>query len=171
MENPLELDGAAPENLHQRRIEMPWELLQHHRDRRGVRQSRFVHAAGAQGIVDVGDCDDAGRQRNAVARQMVGITLAIVAFVVVPCNLAAHLQKHPRETVLPSHLLQRAAADGGVGLHDGPFFWRQLARFQQDVVGQAHFADVVQWSTALQHFDEIGVNLRGKGRRTGRFFS
>ena len=64
-----------------------------------------------------------------------------------------------------SHLLERVGADDRVRLHDDALVGVELARLEQDVIGQAHLADVVQRRTALQHLDEVGVDLAGEGRR------
>ena len=46
-------------------------------------------------------------------------------------------------------LLDGVAAELGVGAHDLPLLRGQLARFEQDVVGNAHLADVVQGAERL----------------------
>ena len=142
-------------------------VLDHHPQCRGVGQGRFVDPAGAQGVVHVGDGHDAGGQRDGLAGQAVGIAPAVAALVVMARDVDGHLQetraKPCRSATFCSVsdpmvvcVCMRTNSSG-----------RQLAGLEQDVVGQPDLADVVQRGAALQHLDEIRVDLAGEDRRLG----
>ena len=77
----------------------------------------------------------------------------------------------------------REKGDGGVdvafGQHDGiaakqrmcfhhrPFFRRQLAWLEQDGIGNANLADVMQGRRAGEHVDVVAVERCGKSRVAG----
>ena len=65
-------------------------------------------------------------------------------------RVAAHTGLCPR---------QSAAAMFGVGLHDLEFFRRQPAGLEQDLVGNGHFANVVQGCRLGQQVDGIWRQL------------
>jgi hypothetical protein len=80
-----------------------------------------------------------------------------------PGDVDGHLQESQGRAVLLGDLHQSVGADGRVGLHDEAFVGLQLARLQEDVVRQAHLADVMQRNRTFQHLDEVGIDLFGKG--------
>ena len=123
-----------------------------------MRQAGLVNEFGAESVVDIGDGDDAGGQRDGLAGQAVGIAGAVVAFVVVADKLRGHLQKFRGSPMLPGHGQQDIAADDGVRFHHRAFFRFQLAGLEKDVIWNRDLADVVKQNAALQHADKHVVN-------------
>ena len=78
-----------------------------------------------------------------------------------PGDVDGRLQERHGKVILLGDLVQSFRANDGVRLHDDALVGVELARLEQDVVGQSHFPDVVQGSAALQHLDEVFINLVG----------
>src|SRR5262245_20252975 len=148
-------------------VELARGLAQDHRDRPRVGQGRLVEALAAQGVVDVGEGRQAGGRRDRGAGQLVRVTGAVVTFVVAADDVAGHPQKVHRSAVLLSQRLQDAVADQRMGPHLGALGLRQRGRLQEDVVGQADLADVVQDHAALQLAEEAAVYQAGPGAVAG----
>jgi len=86
--------------------------------------------------VGVGDRQDAGRQRDVAAGQAVGVAVAVVVLVVV-----AH---DPGDRLQARDLPDQRRAGNGVVLDHLALVVLQWAGLEQDGVGDAHLADVVQ---------------------------
>ena len=110
-------------------------------------------------IVDIAEGNQARHQGNVGAGQAIGIARAVEALVVVAGDLDGHLQERRGRRMVLGHFLEHFRADRGVSLHDETFFGIELGRFQEDVVGQADFADVVQGRTASREIDEVIIDL------------
>ena len=91
--------------------------------------------------------DDLREQRDGVAAQPVGIAGAVQPLVMVT-NDRPHLAQR-------SQLAAQPVADHGVLLHDRVLGGRQPARLQQDRVGNADLADVVEIAAAREHRDIV----------------
>ena len=127
----------------------------------------LVGATRRQGVVAVGDREDAGRERNALSRQAAGVAAAVPALVVTPGDVEAHGQ----EALLGRRLHHAAdglGPDGRVLLHDLPLALVEAAGLQQDRVGDADLADVVQGSGAddvLENSSVIASACTPRARR------
>ncbi|MOA02414.1 hypothetical protein D3C78_1218650 [compost metagenome] len=69
---------------------------------------------------------------------------------------------------IPLGLLDGIAAELGVGAHDLPLLGGQLAWLEQNMVGNADLADVVQRGGAAQQIDVIRRQCLGKAGVTGK---
>ncbi len=96
----------------------------------------FVAAVAGDGVVGIGDGDDARAERNIFSRQCLRVSGSIEKFVMVQDHAADARERHQR--------LQQFSAEGYVGLHRVPLFQIQRAALIQDRFGDAHFADIVQ---------------------------
>ena len=63
----IELIRAIAEGLQQHRVELAARSLRHHLHGGGVRQGGFISATRAQTVVNVGDRQNSGRQRDVAA--------------------------------------------------------------------------------------------------------
>jgi hypothetical protein len=91
-----------------------------------------------RGVEHIDHGHDAATEGDALAFEAVWVAGAVPAFVVGEGDLAAQLQDRDRTVG------QDVAADQGVGFDVLEFLWRELGRFEQDDVGDADLADVVQ---------------------------
>ena len=139
-------------------IELAGHLLEDNLLGLFVAKGRFIDPFGGQRVVDVGKAGDSAGQRNRLADQAVGIAAAVVAFVVGPGDVAGHAEELGLR-VGEDRRIERHAAGGRVLLHHLELFLGQRAGFQEDPVGDAHLADVVQRSGQVDQVDEIGVDL------------
>ena len=97
-----------------------------------VRHGFFVGTTRAQGVVHVGDGDDAGGEGDAVAAPAVGVAAAVPFFVVAAGDFAGQLE----EVVfaqLAADGFEAGVADGGVLFDLGPFLRGERAAFEQTV--------------------------------------
>ena len=74
----LELRGDV-EEIHQLGIELPAGLTADDFDALSMRKRFFVNATGGEGVVDVGNRHDTGRQRDVFARDAVRVSGAVPA--------------------------------------------------------------------------------------------
>ena len=116
-----------------------------------------------QGIVGIGDGDDAGRQRDLLAREAVRIAVAVVFFMVVEGDDGAHLQVFGRA------VLEDLIADAAMGLHDLHFIGGEPAGFEQDLVGDADLADVVHRRGQFDAVALLRCQAKGLGDEPGVF--
>ena len=121
-----------------------------------VGHGRLVDAPADQRVVDVGHRHQPRRDRNLVAGQSSRIADAIPLLLVRQAISLASSRKSTGVAQLPLGLLDRVAAERRVGLHDLELFRRQLARLEQDAVGDADLADVVQRRRLVQQLDARG---------------
>ncbi|EKE16945.1 MAG: hypothetical protein ACD_10C00706G0001 [uncultured bacterium] len=63
---------------------------------------------------------------------------------VVMGNFLGNGEKNDRFFGIGFGMFDCAATKFGMGFHDLPLFRRQFARLEQDVIGNADFADIVQ---------------------------
>src|SRR5208282_3199920 len=98
--------------------------------------SFLVGALGGDGVVGIGDGDDARAQGDLVAGEAIGIAGAIVKFVMVANHFA--------DAVHGGEGLENFRAEFGVGFHGGPLGGVERAGFIENGFGDADFADVVQ---------------------------
>ena len=121
------------------------------RDHVAERPRVLVGARGEQGVEHVADGADARRERDLVALEALRVAAAVPALVVAERNLLGQLHERGARAG------QDARADRGVGLHRRPLGRVELARLQQDVVGDADLADVVQRAGVAQQLGLLGV--------------
>jgi len=109
-----------------------------------VRQRRLVDAAAAQGVVNVADGGNAGGERDVFPFQTIGIAGAVVALMVMRAMSIRHLQKSLGRVALLGDRGQRLGAMIVCALHDDALVAVELAGLEENVIGQADLADVVQ---------------------------
>src|SRR5580658_1314804 len=115
--------------------------------------SFFVGALGSDGVVGVGDGDDARAKGNLIGGEAVGIAGAIVKFVMVANHFADAIHGGER--------LENFRAELGVGFHGGPFGGVERAGLVQDDFRDADFADVVQQAGETNFLDLGLVHAQG----------
>ena len=117
-------------------------FFEHDFERVGVGERRLIGTRGGEGVIDVGDLQNARQQRNPFAAEAVGIAGAIP-----PLVMAADDGQHRRQGLHgPANFL---AADG-VHAHDLPLVGTEHAVLEEDGVGDADLADVVQIAAAIE---------------------
>ena len=125
------------------------------------RQRGAVGAEGGQGVEAIGDGDDAGQQRDALAAQAVGVAAAVEALVVVADGgQDVAVADDRRQDALADHGMladhsQISSADSAVGL-------------VQDPLGQADLADVVQLGGEAEALEPARRRGRGAAQAAGR---
>src|SRR5262249_222792 len=87
--------------------------------RRGMGKTWFVDQFRSQRIVDVGNRNDPGAERNRFGGEPVRVAGAVETLVVMLADLDGHLQERQRCTVLPGHGGEDISADDGMGFHHG----------------------------------------------------
>ena len=103
-----------------------------------------IEAVGGHGVVSVGDMDDAGVEGDVVSGEAVGVAGAVVIFV---------METDDGEIVdEDAGAFEDANADGGVGFDDGALDIGEAAVFEQDPVGNADLADVMEKGTDTDSF-------------------
>ncbi len=120
------------------RARFPLELAARVVERRG----RFVRARRRDRIEHVDDADDLGQQRNLLAAQPIGIAAAVEPLMVMAHDRPRALQRSKRAA--------QAIADHRVLLHDLEFLRGERTALQQDRVGHADLADVVEHAAIPQ---------------------
>ena len=123
------------------------------------RAGRPVGAAADDGVEGVGERDDAGAERDALALQAVGIAGAVPALVVVADD--------GREVARHAQRVADALADLGVLAHDPELVLGQRPGLVQDVLGDADLADVVE-QRAVGHALQLAVAQAHVGGQAGR---
>ena len=121
----------------------------------------LVAALREEGVDDVGQADDAAGQRNRVPRQAGRVPFAVPPLVVAQRDVVGHGD----EVVL--RVAEDVGPDERVLLDALAFLGRQRARLVQDVVGDAHLADVVHRGGALDEFHLAAVQAHGLGQEAG----
>ena len=96
----------------------------------------FVRAFGSDGVVGVGDADDAGAERNVRAGEAVGIAGAVEELVMVKDDLLDAAEDAER--------LEDFCAEVDVGLHRLPLIGVERAALIEDGFGDADLANVVE---------------------------
>ena len=122
-----------------------------------MRQGIPVDAPARQRIVHVRDRHDPRRQRNLFPLELFGISRAIPPLVVRHRDVPRHLQKPDVGKPLPRRV-QRLRADRHVRPHDLGLVVGQLARLQQDAVGNRDLSYVVQRAGLMDQPDEFRVD-------------
>ena len=107
----------------------------------------FVAALVAEGIEYVGNRRDAGKKTDLLAAQAGRVTFSVPAFVVVAGNQGSGLQD------LAMRVGENGMAFRGMRLHFSELFRCQLAGFEEYVVRDADFADIVHRRSIGQQFD------------------
>jgi hypothetical protein len=102
--------------------------------------------------------------RDVVAGEAVGIAAAVPLFVVPVGDFLGQGEELQRHLDVLLGLLDGFAAQSGVRLHHHPFVGRERPGLQQDVVGNADLADVVQRRRAAQKVDVAVAEGGGKAR-------
>ncbi len=100
-------------------------------------QGALVGADGGQGLEDVAHVDQLGQLADLAAVGHLRVAAAVVAPVVAPGG--GH-----REHAGVAGLQQHGRADGRMGLDDAPLLLVQLARLEEDLLGDLALAHVVQ---------------------------
>jgi len=95
-----------------------------------------VGPVGAQRIVHVRHGEDARGQRDLLSLQATRVARAVPLLVVA----VGDVQRGPQV----EHRGQQVIRRRGVAAHDHPLLLRERPRLEQDGVGHAHLADVVQ---------------------------
>ncbi len=103
----------------------------------------FVDAFAGEGVVDVGEGDDAAAEGDGVGGEACGIAGAVPAFVVGGGDVVGHLEE-AGAGVLKEGGFEGLCAERRVGLHDGVLAVAEAAGFEEDAVGDGDFADVVE---------------------------
>ena len=130
------------ERLHDDRVEVRPGVLRDDGDGLLVRPGLAVGPGRGQGVVDVGDGQDARRERDVLALQAAGVAGAVPLLVVVLDDR----QDGPGEV----DGVQDVRAPLRVFLDLLELLVRQAARLEQDVFGNAQLADVVQQRAGVQ---------------------
>ena len=138
----------------------PWPNPFRHKPRRlagdiveglGARPCGLVRPHGSERVVDIGDGDDARAQRDVIADEAVRVARAVVLLVVAECDQRAHAH------VFGCAALQDLVPDHRMTPHDVPLRRVELRRLEQDLVGDADLADVVQRRGELDGFRLVVV--------------
>src|SRR5690349_8287318 len=151
------LFGAPRERGDDARVEVLAGLLEDPGQRLGVRPGLLVRPRRGQRVVDVRQRHDARRERDRVALQAGRVAAAVPLLVVAARDVAAADQE-ALVGELAHHALDRLRADLVVRAHDLPLLVREAPGLEQDRVGDADLADVVQRARAHQVLDEALVD-------------
>ena len=135
------------------RVEMAAAAVPQDRHCFAVGQGGLVHSLADQRIVDVGDGHQARRQGDTFAAQAKRIPAAIPFFLVGEGDLLGKAQEACGDAEQGLRLGDGVPAKGGVGLHDLELGGGELAGLEEDAVGNADLADVVQWRRLVHQFD------------------
>ena len=111
-----EVDESRFKGVHDHGVEMPAALTLDHFPRSGDRHGGLVGTLGCEGIVHIGQGQDACRQRDFHAAQTRRVSGAIESFVVVEGDDGRHPQK-TRIGGLRDGLFQNVGTDDCVLLH------------------------------------------------------
>ena len=116
---------------------MPGRTCSHEAMCDGWRIGSLVRAHARQGVVDVGDGDDASVAVDLLAFQMVGIARAVDVLVVLQGDGG-------EQRVVGKHLLQTLPAGFRMSLHHAPLVVTQMAGLRENLIGYGDLADVMQ---------------------------
>src|SRR5690349_14729587 len=142
-------DRRLQERGHQPRIEVAPGLRVQDLVRFVLRARCAIWAIRGQHVVGVGHRDDAGFDRDRVARQSMWVATAVDPLVVVKNRQQLALE-------MPASL-QDAKADFGVRPHDGPLGLVERTLLLQDGVGDAELAYVMQQARACERAKLVRV--------------
>ncbi len=129
-----------------------------------VREGRLVHALADERVVHVGHRHQPRRDGNRIARQPQRVTAAVPLLLVAVGDFLGHAQERHPHAQPPLGVLDGVAAERGVGLHDLELLGGELARLEEDAVGNADLADVVQRRGFVEQVDHALVEHRLKAR-------
>ena len=124
------------ERLHHARLEVCARQFADMLQRPGARPGRAVGAVRRQRIVDVHDAEDAGAERDLFAFEAARVAAAVPFLVVAVGDVERPLQVGDRLEHLPGV--------GGMHVHERPLVVGQRVGLEQDAVGDAHLADIMQ---------------------------
>src|SRR5882762_10297485 len=119
----------------------------------------FVTAVAGNGVVGIGDGDDARAERNLFAGEGFGVAGAIEKFVMV--------QNHFTDAGERNERLQKFSAEGDVSLHGVPFFEVEWAALVENDFGDADFADVVEDGAEANFLNFEIAHAEGFGKKRG----
>ncbi len=122
----------------------------------------LVRARREQRVEDVADGADPRGQRDLVSLQPLRVAASVPALVVAARDLLGHLDQ------LGLRAGENARADRRVRLHLLPLGGIELPRLQQDLVGDADLADVVQRACVAQQVRLARRSCRPRGRAARR---
>ena len=108
-----------------------------------MRQRFFVGALGNEGVIDVGYGHNPCTKGNFVALELARVTVAVVIFMVTPGNIGSD-QNHGLVFETLGGIHQHVVTHRGVFPHNGALLFVELARLAENLVLDAHLADVVQ---------------------------
>ncbi len=120
-----------------------------------ARPGRAVGALARQGVEHINHGEDAGRQRDLFALQAAWVAGAVPFLMVSVGDVQGWAQVRDG--------CKHVAGELGVFTHDDPFLVRQFAGFEEDGVGDAQLAHVVQQGAAA----DVHEFLLGYTHRTG----
>jgi hypothetical protein len=124
----------------------------------------FIDLVGDECVVHIGQGQDAGGCRNLRARQALGVATAIPLFLVREDEFLGEVEQRrgAAHGFLGPH--QGLVTCGGVGAHDVDLVCRQSPGLEQNAVGYAYRAHVVQGHAVAQGVDGGGGE---HGRKSG----
>ena len=135
----------------------PGELLEHD-EGHVVAVGLLVGALAGEGVEDVRRRDDARLQRDRIAREAVRIARSVHALVVVQRDAAHQLRVGERlQAEVGQQVVDDRLAAVAVGAHHVHLVGREAAGLEQDRVGNADLADVVQRRVGLDALDPLVV--------------
>ncbi len=136
------IGAGGVEHLHelmqQHRVEMTVGLVEHHLDRLLDRECLAIDAVRGKRIEDVCDCHDASLDRDVLGGEPAWVATSIPALVVRQRDCRAHIEDRGGRTT------QQTVPLLGVRLHDRALLGSELARLQEDCVGDRDLAHIVQ---------------------------
>ena len=118
----------------------------------------LVGALRGEGVENVAQRRDAALDGDVLGLQALGIARAVPLLVVGEHDDPRHADD------LGPVVGENAGADVHVGLHDPPFLRGELPRFQQDAVGDADLAHVVQGAGVQQQLATPGAQAGGQAQ-------
>ena len=134
--------------------------LAHDLERVLKRQSRPVGTVAGQRVEDVGDRDDApGQFGDPLGGQTGGVAASVEALMVGEGDFRGEVQQRR------ARVGEDVVADLSVALHHFALPLAQLARLQQDRVGDRHLADVVHGSGEVDRPHRLLVEAVGAGQQ------
>src|SRR5439155_26252945 len=105
----------------------------------------LIEPLGEQVVIYVANGEDAADQANLLAFHARRVAAAVPALVMRPCDVLSHLDQGV------GRVGEHIGAGRGVGLLDRPLFGVELARLEQDLVGNADLSDVVHRARMAEH--------------------
>src|SRR6266481_4572839 len=125
----------------------------------GGEAALLVSAVAGDGVVGVGDGDNARAERDLFADETVGVARAIEEFMMVQNHLANVSER--------SEGLENLRAELNVRLHGFPFIRIERAALVQNIFGNADLADVVEHGAKSNFFDFYVGHAQGFGDKRG----